>query len=126
MFKPAVIFCATFAIVGALSPDMAARAQEKIDTLARGAYVCELPGSADGRPGIEQSEASFTILSASRYSAPQGTGTYLRRGNTVKMTSGPRNGEHYRLQGRNFLRLLDKNGEPTRLRCLRSGQAREG
>ena len=94
-------------------------AQAKIDTLDRGDYVCELPGDASGRAGVEQAQAGFTILSASRYSSPQGNGTYLRQGDRVAMTSGPRNGESYRLRGRNFLRKLDADGQPTRLRCLR-------
>ncbi len=96
-----------------------ALADGPIGTIARGTYVCELPGDASGAVGIEQPEESFTILSASRYSSPQGSGTYLRRGDIVAMTSGPRNGVSYRIIGRDFLRKLDENGEPSRLRCLR-------
>ena len=36
-----------------------------------------------GRAGVAQPARSFTIESASRYSSPQGAGTYLRRGDTL-------------------------------------------
>lgn len=98
-----------------------ALADGPIGTIARGEYVCELPGDATGAVGIEQPSEHFTILSASRYSSPQGDGTYLRRGNVVSMTSGPRNGTNYKVIGRDFLRKLDADGEPSRLRCFRRG-----
>ena len=95
-------------------------AQGEIGTLERGAYVCELPGDATGRAGVVQPDENFTIASASRYTSPQGAGTYLRRGNVLEMTSGPRNGERYQVVSANFLRKLE-NGEPGRLRCVRQG-----
>ncbi|RJY08700.1 elongation factor P [Aurantiacibacter aquimixticola] len=94
-------------------------AQEMIGTIERGVYRCELPGDAGGPASIAQPEESFTILSASRYSSPQGNGTYLRRGSRVTMTSGPRNGTTYAIVGDGFLRKIE-NGEPSRLRCIRS------
>jgi hypothetical protein len=94
-------------------------AQTDIGTIARGAYVCELPGDVRTAAGIAQPEAGFTIESASRYNSPQGGGTYLRRGDTVTFTSGPRNGESYTVIGRDFLRRIEANGQPGRLRCLR-------
>lgn len=97
-----------------------ALAQGEIGTLERGAYVCELPGDATGRAGIVQADASFSIDSASRYGSPQGSGTYLRRGNVLEMTSGPRNGERYQIVSEKFLRKLE-NGQPGRLRCVRQG-----
>ena len=97
-----------------------ALAQGEIGTLERGAYVCELPGDATGRAGVEQPEANFAITSASRYTSPQGSGTYLRRGNVLEMTSGPRNGERYQVISSKFLRKLE-NGDPGRLRCVRQG-----
>jgi len=95
-----------------------AAAQGRIGTLAHGAYICELPGDAAGHAGIEQADSNFTIASASRYNSPQGPGTYLRRGDVVEMTSGPRNGERYQLVSENFLRKLE-DGRPGRLRCVR-------
>lgn len=94
-------------------------AQGDVGTIARGTYVCELPGDVRTAASIAQPEAGFTIESASRYNSPQGGGTYLRRGETVTFTSGPRNGESYVVIGRDFLRRIEANGQPGRLRCLR-------
>ena len=109
---------ALFAAVAATTVAMPAIAQDRIGTIARGTYVCELPGDAGGSVGVQQSQAGFTIESASRYSSPQGEGTYVRRNDTVFMTSGPRNGDRYRIMSSGFLRKLE-NGEPSRLRCIR-------
>ena len=95
--------------------------QGAIGTVERGSYVCELPGDAAGRPGIVQPGESFVIESASRYSSAAGSGTYLRRGNTVTFTSGPRKGESFAVVGSGFLRRTE-NGQPGRLRCVRSGR----
>jgi hypothetical protein len=96
-------------------------AQGAIGTVARGAYVCELPGDASGLAGVEQADRGFTIMSASRYSSPQGSGTYLRRGDTMVLTSGPRQGESYAVLGGGFMRLIEA-GQPGRLRCVRMGR----
>lgn len=93
-------------------------AQGQIGTIERGPYVCELPGDAAGSAGIEQPEESFSIESASRYSSPQGDGTYLRRGDRLLMTSGPRNGDSYAIVSRGFLRKI-MDGRASRLRCVR-------
>jgi hypothetical protein len=99
---------------GALS---SAAAQGPIGTVPRGPYVCELPGDAAGFAGQPQPEAGFTIVSASRYAAPQGSGTYLRRGDTLVMTSGPRQGERYAIRTDGFMRRIE-NDAPGRLRCV--------
>ena len=93
-------------------------AQGPIATVERGRYVCELPGDAGGDVGVEQPDESFEIASASRYRSPQGNGTYLRRGDTVTMTSGPRNGTAYAVLSPTMLRKIE-NGAPGRLRCYR-------
>ncbi len=98
-----------------------ALAQGQIGTLERGQYVCELPGDAGGDVGIEQPQENFRIASASRYVAEDGNGTYLRRGDVVTMTSGPRNGVQYKVISEGFLRKME-NGEPGRLRCIRRGR----
>ncbi|WP_343806833.1 elongation factor P [Alteraurantiacibacter aestuarii] len=95
-----------------------ALAQGQIGTIERGNYVCELPGDAAGDVGIEQPEENFRIASASRYVVPEGSGTYLRRGNKLNFTSGPRNGNSYAVISDGFLRKME-NGEPGRLRCVR-------
>ncbi|MFB0611286.1 elongation factor P [Aurantiacibacter poecillastricola] len=108
------------ALVGALLATPAL-AQSEIGTVERGRYVCELPGDAGGDVGIVQDGAGFSIESASRYTSPQGGGTYLRRGNRLIMTSGPRNGDEYQIVGRRFLRKI-VDGQPSRLRCIRQGR----
>ncbi|MXP40843.1 elongation factor P [Altererythrobacter soli] len=99
----------------------AAQAQGPIATAQRGAYVCEMPGTAAGKAGYEQPERSFRIESASRYSAPQGGGTYLLRGDRIEFTSGPRKGEAYQVIRAGFLRAIGADGSPGRLRCVQQG-----
>jgi hypothetical protein len=94
--------------------------QGAIGTVERGTFACELPGDAGGQAGIAQPERNFTIESASRYSSPQGGGSYLRRGDTLTLTSGPRQGESYAVVSESFLRLIE-DGRPGRLRCVRQG-----
>jgi hypothetical protein len=98
-----------------------ATAQGKIGTIERGQYICELPDDSGTQAGIEQPEENFRIASASRYRSPQGSGTYLRRGDIVTMSSGPRNGDQYLVITPSFLRKLE-NGEPGRLRCFLRGR----
>jgi hypothetical protein len=99
----------------------AAQAQGPIATAERGAYVCELPGNAAGKAGYEQPERNFRIESASRYSAPQGGGSYLLRGDRIQFTSGPRKGEVYQVIRSGFLRAIGADGAPGRLRCVQQG-----
>lgn len=110
----------SFALVGTL-PATPAFAQGEIGTIERGFYHCELPGDAGGAAGVPQPQERFSIESASRYSSPQGDGTYLRRGDQVIMTSGPRNGDTYQIIGNGFLRKIEQ-GQPSRLRCVRQGR----
>jgi hypothetical protein len=107
------LILATAVVVAALP----ASAQGGIGVVTRGAYVCELPGDAAGSAGIEQPERNFTIQSASRYSSPQGKGTYLRKGNTLTLTSGPRRGESFTVSSSGSLRAVE-GGRPGRLRCI--------
>ncbi|TIX50208.1 elongation factor P [Alteraurantiacibacter aquimixticola] len=98
-----------------------AMAQGQIGTIERGQYICELPGDAGSQVGVEQPHENFRIASASRYVTEEGSGTYLRRGDVVTMTSGPRNGQQYAVISTGFLRKIE-NGEPGRLRCYRRGR----
>lgn len=95
-------------------------AQGPIGTLERGTYTCELPGNAAGKAGIAVPEADFRIIGASRYSSSEGRGIYLRRGDVVIFTSGPRSGETYAVISPAFLRRME-NGRPGDLRCVRKG-----
>lgn len=99
----------------------AAQAQGPIATAQRGAYLCEMPGTAAGKAGYEQPERNFRIESASRYSSPQGAGTYLLRGDRIEFTSGPRKGEAYQVIRSGFLRVIASDGTPGRLRCVLQG-----
>lgn len=92
-----------------------------IGTIKRGTYACELPGTANSERGIAQPAESFRIASASRYVAPEGRGTYLRRGDVLLLTSGPRNGQKYVVVSEKFLRKVE-NGKAGRLRCIRGGR----
>jgi hypothetical protein len=98
-----------------------ALAQGQIGTIEKGQYICELPDETGTQAGIEQPEENFRIASASRYRSPQGDGTYLRRGDIVTMSSGPRNGDQYQVITASFLRKIE-NGEPGRLRCFLRGR----
>jgi hypothetical protein len=96
----------------------AAPAQGPIGTADRGPYVCELPGDAASPAGIPQPQFNFAIENSSRYSTGNGQGTYLRRGDLLQMTSGPRKGEAYQVVRPGFLRQLGPDGRPGRLRCV--------
>lgn len=109
----------TLAALALVPVAAAAQAQGPIATAERGSYVCELPGDAAGKAGIEQPARNFRIESASRYSAPQGAGTYLLRGNRIEFTSGPRKGESFQVIRAGFLREIGPDGSPDRLRCVR-------
>ena len=98
-----------------------ALAEGPIGTAQRGAYSCELPGNAAGAAGVAQPQENFRIASASRYQSAAGNGTYLRQGDTIRFTSGPRSGEAYHMESESFFRRLDADGKPGRLRCVRSG-----
>ena len=112
----ALSLCALLFAAGAAPP---ALGQGAIGTVAHGSYVCELPGDAGGSAGVEQPARGFVIESASRYSSPQGQGTYLRRGDVLTFTSGPRQGDSYAILSGNFFRLIE-DGRPGRLRCVRT------
>lgn len=90
----------------------------EIGVLQQGLYVCELPDERAPTRGVVQKGTSFRITSASRYISDQGTGTYLRRGNTMVLSSGPRRGEQYRIISQGFVRKIE-DGTPGRLRCIR-------
>lgn len=118
--KRIILSCALATATIALPAHSPALAQGQPGIIERGDYVCELPGDAGSAAGIAQPEESFSIQSASRYESSQGSGTYLRRGDRLTMTSGPRNGDTYQIVSRGYLRKI-VNGTPSRLRCVRRG-----
>ncbi|WP_126172676.1 hypothetical protein [Altericroceibacterium xinjiangense] len=110
---------ATLACIAAVAASPAL-ADGRIGTLDRGSFTCELPGDAAGATGREQPDENFSIVSASRYQAARGGGTYLLTGQRLTMTSGPFKGATYQVESQAFLRKLDASGRPSRLRCVRS------
>ena len=98
-----------------------AQVSGRVDTLARGNYVCEKPGDAATQRGVPVPEEAFSITNGSAYAADGKTGTYLRVEKTVIMTSGPKKGASYTIKNSYFLRKLGDDGKPTGLRCLRVG-----
>ena len=117
-----MIRLALFAVLAVLAPAMAALAEaapaDTIGTLQTGRYVCELPGDALGPAGIHRPDADFVILNASGYRSAVGTGSYLLVGRTVTFTSGPRQGEQFRLVTSRFLRRVNADGSDNPLRCV--------
>lgn len=95
----------------------------KLGTLERGAWACEMPGDAGATPGVAVPEADFHITNDSTYLVTEGRGAYLRTGDDVRMTSGPREGEHYTVQSEHFLHKLGADGKDTGLRCIKLGEA---
>jgi len=93
----------------------------KLSTLARGAYACEMPGDAATGRGIEIPEEDFTIVNASTYHSGEQSGTYLRTGDLVTMTSGPKKGSRYSIKSERFLRKLAQDGTASGLRCIKLG-----
>ena len=113
-------FCRAL-IAAALLPSPSL-ADERVGTIERGTYLCELPGSAASDASIPQPHEGFRIVGGSRYESAAGGGTYVRQGRRLVMTSGPRGGTVYAITRGSVLRKLDANGEATRLRCLRQGR----
>ena len=113
---------AGIAVTLAAAPALAVSGGQ-LDTIERGPWACEMPGDAGTTPGVATPEADFIITNGSTYHVPEGHGTYLRTGDDVRMTSGPRQGDRYTLQSEHFLRKLDSNGKDTGLRCIKLGEA---
>ena len=101
------------------APALAQSSGGAIGTLPTGTYRCELPGDAAGRAGVRQPERDFAVTGSSTYTAGGAGGTYLMRGNRVQMTSGPMQGSRFAVMGSGFLKEIDANGTPGRLRCVR-------
>ncbi|HTM96592.1 MAG TPA: hypothetical protein VL100_12370 [Croceibacterium sp.] len=94
----------------------------QLGTLERGLYRCEAPGDAGGPAGIPRADEDFQVISSSRYIVSGGSGgrgVYLRKGDLVTMTSGPRKGVQYRLKSE---RHLLKVGSEGGLRCYWRGR----
>jgi hypothetical protein len=91
----------------------------QIGMLMVGRYDCELPGEVGGAVRRPDAKASFSITSSSIYIAADGSsGSYLKTGKIVQMTSGPLAGTRFKMVGAAFLRRIEANGQPGALRCV--------
>ena len=94
-------------------------------TLPHGEYECALPGDAGGRAYEVVASEGFRISTASRYSAAEGSGTYILRGSNLTFTAGPKNGQRFDRVGENQLRKINAKGERSDLLCTRLADRRQ-
>lgn len=92
----------------------------RLGTLPIGAYICSEPGDAGGDAWIVLPDRGFTIETGSAYQSAKGSGTYLLTGDLVTFTRGPMKNQRFRRTGNSTLRWLDADGNPGRVRCVRS------
>lgn len=100
-------------------------AQGRLGLLPQGAYVCALPGSADGSAWHEIEGRNFAITGASSYRAGNSSGTYLLEGRRVTFTRGPMKGKQMMRVSSGILQEVDREGKLGRLRCHRAGPAED-
>lgn len=110
--------------VAALSTSAGAVPGGELGTVEVGRYVCELAGDASGPVGRHVPEADFSIVTTSSYRFNGRTGSYLRTGDRVVFTSGPRNGERYHWLRRGFMRRSEADGSDGALRCVLANRHR--
>ena len=97
-------------------------ADGRLGTLESGRYLCELPGDAAGLASIPIQETWFDVINASSYVTGSGSGTYLLTGETVVFTRGPMKGLKFTRTGARSIRLVEGEGAPPKMRCVRSGR----
>lgn len=90
-----------------------------IGQIPPGNFLCEMPGDATGAVGLRVPDEDFVVVNANTYRTAKGRGTYLLTGDLLVLTSGPLNGQKYRLISNNFLRKLAPGGQEGSLRCVR-------
>jgi hypothetical protein len=90
-----------------------------IGQIPPGNFLCELPGDATGAVGLRVPDEDFVVVNANTYRTAKGRGTYLLTGDLLALTSGPKNGEKFRLISYNFFRKLGADGQEGSLRCVR-------
>ena len=93
----------------------------QLRVLIQGPWHCEMPGDANAMP-VARPEEDFRAAPDSSYVVSgKGAGNYLRLGDRLTMTSGPFTGRSYAIDSEAMLHRLDDAGQPTSLRCVRSG-----
>jgi hypothetical protein len=111
----------------AVAATSAAAQTGPLRTLMPGRYDCERPGPPGSQLFERDADASFEVTSASRYIAGSGAiGTYLMTGGTIVMTSGPLAGTRLVRIRPAFLRRLEGDGSPGRVRCVLSRSSDTG
>ncbi|MDF8333977.1 hypothetical protein [Novosphingobium cyanobacteriorum] len=116
------ILLASLALAAAL-PTAPAQAVPggQLRVLIQGPWRCELPGDATAMP-VAQPAENFRVAPDSSYVVKGvGAGNYLRLGDRLTMTSGPFEGRRYAVDSEAMLHRLDETGNPTQLRCVRTG-----
>lgn len=103
----------------------ASLAQGRLNLLEQGEYVCSLPGDATGRAWVVQEGHDFVITGGSSYETARGSGTYLMEGKQVTFTRGPLRGMRLMQLGSGLLQEIGRDGKLGRLRCHRTGSARD-
>lgn len=93
----------------------------RLRTLELGRYGCEHPDPLDVTRGRPVGGADFSVVNASSYRQDGVMGSYLRTGDDVVMTSGPRRGERYRVAGRAILVRTDLASNEPDQRCVAIG-----
>ena len=99
-----------------------AAADGRLATLEAGRYLCELPGDAAGLASVPIQEMWFDVINASSYVTSEGSGTYLLTGKTVVFTRGPMKGLKFTRTGARSIKLVEGEGAPPKMRCVRSGR----
>ena len=99
-------------------------AQGRLALLDQGEYICALPGDASGSAWLEQDARDFTIIGGSSYRSGNSAGTYLMEGKKVTFTRGPMRGMKFMRIGSGILQEVGSDGKLGRLRCHRSGPAK--
>lgn len=99
----------------------AARPVGELGVLPPGPWTCELPGDATVVATPQPAESFRTLPDSSYAVAGRGSGTYLRLGQNVTMTTGPFAGNRYRLDGETRMHRLAADGSAAPLRCVRAG-----
>ena len=111
---------ASLALIALAAPPVQAVPGGPLGTLELGRYVCEVPDTADVTRGRQMEGLEFSVVTTSSYRSHGTLGSYLRTGDSVVLTSGPRKGERFNVISSGYLQKLDDAGNETPLRCVRT------
>lgn len=109
----------------ALALPSVAHAASDLSVLPLGRYGCWTAGSAVGPATTGDAERSFTVLRGSSYVSVGGNGTYLLASDLLTFTRGPLKDTRLRRNKDGFWQQIARDGELGRLKCSRTGAARQ-